>query len=182
MAAFRITKNWCLPPPTKLKIRKAGNHPTLFSNQLNYGLSPLWPVEAHQHIFFQSVKATNPREFCRWPFWDGDWRGDSCDPNSKVQLVTSNPSIKRSRWLNHLVYTHHGRNPKQPPGMYESLKIIGYLPYQLVFSPDLCPSTVSLIIQPPKEFTRDLLVFLPWKVVSTLQHQKCLVMHPICMS
>ena len=28
--------------------------------------------------------------------------------------------------------TGDGRNPKQPPGMYKTLKIIGYLPYQLV--------------------------------------------------
>ncbi len=28
--------------------------------------------------------------------------------------------------------TVDGRNPKQPPNMYETLQIMGYLPYQLV--------------------------------------------------
>ena len=41
------------------------------------------------------------------------------------------PNFPWKFWIIY-IYNYIGRNPKQPPGMYETLQIMGYLPYQLV--------------------------------------------------
>ena len=43
------------------------------------------------------------------------------------------------------VHTVDGRNPKQPPGMYKTLQIMEYLPYQLVIAGFFFQSAVVLL-------------------------------------
>jgi len=47
-------------------------------------------------------------------------------------LSKSEISKSREKTPQILEATVDGRNPKQPPGMYKTMKIMGYLPYQLV--------------------------------------------------
>ena len=75
------------------------------------------------------------------------------------------------------VNTVDGRNPKQPPGMYKTLSIRGYLPYQLVQDFWTINSIILIVCKILYRFTSD-----GWQKVPTIFSQMGFVqngVHPM---
>ena len=86
--------------------------------------------------------------YCRWQI--------TLSQSSKTHQKPSNEKQIRCNYPKYLLEIFRGdilsycwwfRNPQQPPGMYETLLIMGYLPYQLVSLPDFWTINSSTSMQ-----------------------------------